>query len=69
MKPNNYQEDAFVQQFVQKCQYYYALSNQSIPMVTVRSNVSLLIALRQNSFGCTSKCELFLAAGNPFEGL
>ena len=27
---------------VQKCQLYYTLSNQSIPLVTVRSNVSLL---------------------------
>ena len=27
---------------VQKCQFYYTLSNQSVPLVTVRSNVSLL---------------------------
>ena len=26
---------------VQKCQYYYTLLNQSIPQVTLRSNVSL----------------------------
>ena len=31
-----------VQQFVQKCQYYYTLSDQSVPPVTVRSNISLL---------------------------
>ena len=36
------QRDTLVQQFVQKCQYYYTLSDQSIPLVTVRSNVSLL---------------------------
>ena len=27
---------------VQKCQYYYTLSNQSVPLVTIRLNVSLL---------------------------
>ena len=36
-----------VQQFVQKYQHYYALSDQSVPLVTVKSNVSL----QQNSFG------------------
>ena len=28
--------------FVQKCQYYYTLSDQSVHVVTVRSNVPLL---------------------------
>ena len=31
-----------VRKFVQKCQYYYSLSDQSVPQVTVRSTVSLL---------------------------
>ena len=31
-----------VQKFFQKCQYYYALLDQSVPLVTVRSTVSLL---------------------------
>ena len=32
----------FINKFVQKCQYWYALLDQSIPLVTVRSVVSLL---------------------------
>ena len=32
----------FINKFVQKCQYYYTLSNQSVPLVTVTSIVSLL---------------------------
>ena len=32
----------FINKFVQKCQCYYTLSNQSIPLVTVTSVVSLL---------------------------
>ena len=29
--------------FVKKCQYYYTLSNQSVPLVTVRSHFSAII--------------------------
>ena len=32
----------FINEFVQKCQYYYTLSDQSVPLVTVRSVFSLL---------------------------
>ena len=35
-------EESLVQQFIWKCQYHYTLLDQSIPLVTVRSNVSLL---------------------------
>ena len=38
----SYQTDVLVQQFVQKCQCYYTLSDQRIPLVTIISNVSLL---------------------------
>ena len=40
--PNSYQRNEFINKFVQKCQYYYTLSDQSIPLETVRSIVSLL---------------------------
>ena len=32
----------FINKFVQKCQYYYTFLDQSIPLVTVTSVVSLL---------------------------
>ena len=32
----------FINKFVQKCQYYYTLSDQNVPLVTVTSVVSLL---------------------------
>ena len=36
----------FINKFVQKCQYYYTLLDQSIPLVTVTSVVSLLTEQR-----------------------
>ena len=35
----------FINKFVQKCQHYYTLSDQIIPLVTVTSVVSLLTEL------------------------
>ena len=32
----------FINKFVQKCQYYYTISDQSVPLVTITSVVSLL---------------------------
>ena len=32
----------FINKFIQKCQYYYTLLDQSIPLVTITSVVSLL---------------------------
>ena len=38
----SYQRDNFINKFVKKCQYYYTSLDQNVPLVTVRSIVSLL---------------------------